>query len=439
MDPLPETRYTRSGDVTIAYQVFGDGVPVVWVPGFISHVELNWETPFFGGAFRRSARYARVATFDKRGTGLSDHTAAFGSLEERMDDIRAVMDAVGFERATIGGMSEGGPLAILFAATYPERVEKLLLYGTFAVIGPDIRPAVDALAARIEKRWGSGEVLSLFAQHAPDPVAERALMARLERYTATPARAAEIIRRLPEIDVRPVLGSVQAPTLVLHCARDPMMPVTAGRYLAEHIPTCDRFVELDRDFHTSWLPSDVDLLVDSMEEFITGRITSRTDDTERILTTVLFTDIVDSTARAEAMGDTAWRTLLDRHDAIVREEVERSRGRVVKTTGDGVLASFDGPARGVRAAQAIAARVRALAIDVRAAVHTGECEVRGNDLAGIAVHVAARLLALAGTGEVVASRTVRDLVSGSGLEFEPRGSHAVKGVSEPIDVYSVRG
>jgi class 3 adenylate cyclase len=436
MDP-PITQYTKSGDVTIAYQQWGEGVPLVWVPGFISHVELNWEAPFFSHAFERGAEYAQTVTFDKRGTGLSDHTVDFGSFEQRADDIRAVMDAVGFEHANVGGISEGGPLAIVFAAMFPERVEKLVLLATFARLSAEEAPGNQALLSLVEQAWGTGEVLKRFAQHAPDPHAEQRLMARMERYTATPQQARHILGQVPEIDVRAVLSSVQAPALVVHCVDDPIVPVSTGRYLAEHLPNCERYVELDRDFHASWLAEDSDLVLDHMEEFLTGKVVSTRSSTERILATVLFTDIVDSTARARDLGDAEWRTLLDRHDRICSDAVRASRGRIVKTTGDGILAIFDGPARGVDAARRIAREVRDLGLHVRAGLHTGECELRGDDVAGMAVNLAARVMHDAPDDGVLVTRTVKDLALGSGLVFTPVGERTYKGVPEPITVFTV--
>ncbi len=360
---VPVTRYTRGGDVTIAYQEWGDGPRMVWVPGFISHVELNWEAPFFERGFRRCGEFARALTFDKRGTGLSDHSADFGSFEDRVDDIRAVMDAVGWDRAHIGGISEGGPLALLFAATFPDRVDKLVLYGTFARYSPapDYPIGSTALATAqpfVEQSWGTGDYLKRFAQHAPDPDRERRLAAKMERYTATPQQAAHILGLINQIDVRSVLPSIQNPTLVLHCTDDPIAPVSMGRYLAERLPSCE-LVELPRDFHTSWLAEDADLIVDAVERFLTGHVASTPVSSERVLASVLFTDIVDSTARARTLGDAEWHRLLDAHDAVCRSAVVSHRGRVVKTTGDGVLAVFDGPARAVRCAQEIVRRAAA--------------------------------------------------------------------------------
>lgn len=438
---LPVTQYTRSGDVTIAYQRWGSGAPIVWVPGFISHVELNWEAPFFAHALKRGGEYAEMVSFDKRGTGLSDHAVEFGSFEERVDDIRAVMDAVGFERASVGGMSEGGPLAILFAAMYPERVDKLFLYGTFARFSraPDYpigSEPVD-LTSAIEASWGTGGILKTFAQHAPDPATEDRLMARFERYTATPQQAAHILRQVNDIDVRAALPLVQAPTLVMHCAGDPIVPVALGRYIAEHVPHLERYVEFEGDYHASWLPETTDEFVDATEQFITGTITSSRASSERVLATVLFTDIVDSTARAQDVGDRGWKTLLDRHDSVCIDEVGSHRGRVVKSTGDGVLATFDGPARAVQCGQRIIERVQDLGLSLRAGIHAGECELRGDDVSGIAVNIAARVMSEAGDDELLVTRTVKDLALGSGLAFVPQGSRRLKGIDEEVEVYTL--
>jgi acetyl esterase/lipase len=345
----------------------------------------------------------------------------FGSIEERMDDIRAVMDAVGMERASIAGWSEGGPLSLVFAATYPKRVDKLILVSTFArmlwaadyPIGFSQDHAA-RLLARIEARWGTGDVFRLFVQHALDHDTLMALVARWERLTATPTMAAEIMRHNLEIDVRGLLPHVHVPTLVVHTSRDPMVPVSFGRYLADHIPNC-RYVEIDGDFHTSWQEHHHNLVIDPIEEFITGEITTNVSAEDRILTTILLTDIVESTRHLREVGDAQWRTILDQHDAAAAEEIGRSRGRLVDRTGDGILASFDGPARAIQCCRRLMARARALGIALRAGVHTGECELRGDRLAGTTVHLASRIMALAAPGEILATRTIRDLVVGSGL------------------------
>jgi pimeloyl-ACP methyl ester carboxylesterase len=295
---------------------------------------LNWEAPFFARAFERAGAFARSVTFDKRGTGLSDHTADFGSFEDRVDDIRAVMDAVGLERANVGGMSEGGPLALLFAATFPERVQKLVLYGSFARLSaaPDYPIGSDVVAdlvPLVEPHWGTGEILKLFVQHPPHPQTEQRVLSKFERYTATPQQAARILGLIDGVDVRAALQSVQAPTLVVHCTGDPIVPVAMGRYLAENLPRCERYVEIDRDFHASWLSEDTDLIVDPIEEFITGKVVSSPASAQRVLATVLFTDIVDSTTRARDVGDAEWRRLLDAHDGECRDAVLTHKGRVI--------------------------------------------------------------------------------------------------------------
>lgn len=445
MLPKPDIAYAQSGSVAIAYQVTGEGAPLVWVPGFISHVDMNWESPFYRHGLERASRFARVATFDKRGTGLSDRSVNFGSLEERMDDIRAVMDAVGFERCSLCGFSEGGPLSILFAATYPERVEKLVVYGSYARLAwaPDYPngrsdEAAAAYADGAQRLWGTGRVLSRLAQHAPDPETEQKVMARLERYTATPEMASRILRHNQQIDVRAVLPLVSTPSLVIHASADPVLAAAHGRYLAEHLPNCKGYVEIEGDFHVSWLDEHHDLILDPLEEFVTGHKASREDSTERFLTTIVFTDIVDSTLRAQTLGDARWRSLLDAHDTAANQEVARFRGRMVKFTGDGTLSCFDGPARAVRCAQALVARARELGLEIRAGVHTGECEARGEDLSGIAVHVAARVMALAGGHEVLTTRTVKDLVDGAGIVFQERGLQSLKGIPSEIQLFSTR-
>ncbi len=431
----PETQYAQSGELSIAYQVFGDGdLDLVFVPGFISHADLSWHAPLFGEFFRRFGSFARVITFDKRGTGLSERTLGFGSAEDRMDDIRAVMDAAECERAALVGISEGGPLTILFAATYPDRASALVPWGTFARIqrGSDyplgidpslIEPFIDGEVGR----WGTGRALRVFIADMPIDPQSSAFVARYERSAATPKMVHEILWRNCEIDVRSALSAVTAPTLVVHRRGDYLVPFECGEYLAREIAGA-RLLALPGAWHLNGSDGGENDALDAIEEFLTGRRQKAAMPVDRVLKTVLFTDIVDSTARAAAEGDRRWHRLLDAHDTTVRDELERFRGEEVQTTGDGFLAAFDGPGRAINCAQAIATRARDLGLDVRAGIHTGECELRGNDLAGIAVHIGARVAALGGPGEVLVTSTVRDLVAGSGIEFKDRGSHALKGV-----------
>ena len=431
-----ELRYARSGGVSICYQVIGDGpMDVVFVPGFVSHVELLWEIPSFARAWQRLSSFARLIVFDKRGTGLSERTPGIPTLEERLDDVRAVMDAAGSERAALVGVSEGGPMAVLFAATYPERTRALVLWGSFARIlaGPDygsgITPEIlDAAFAQIDRRWGDGRTTaSLVYSDALQDDAMLNVLARLERNAATPATAVDALRFGVECDVRHVLPTVSVPTLVIHRIGDPFVPVAFGRYLGEHIPGA-KLVELPGDFHVGATERSNEDLHDEIEVFLTGTLGMADADVDRILATVLFTDIVGSTEKASELGDRRWRKLLDAHDAAVRGEIGRARGREVKTTGDGFVAAFDGPARAIRCARAVAEAARRLGLAVRSGLHSGECSVRGDDLSGLALHIGARVAALAGPGEVLVTSTVQDLVLGSGFRFDDRGTHSLKGV-----------
>jgi class 3 adenylate cyclase/alpha-beta hydrolase superfamily lysophospholipase len=432
----PEIRYARSGDVDIAYFVIGDGpVDVVFVSGFISHLELLWEVSTFRHMYEELASFTRLVCFDKRGTGLSDRNVSFGSLAERMDDIRAVMDAAGMESAALFGVSEGGPLAMLFAGTYPERVTKLVLYGTYA--GPDPRPgwemtdaAVDQFVGFLREAWGTGTGLRMIMQDAPDDALP--LLAKYERNSATPKQVAEIMRANITIDVRSIISSINVPTLVLHNTGDPLVNVSRGRYVAETIPSA-RLVEIDAAFHASWygFPPEVGYAV---REFLTGD-TARVR-TDRALATVLFTDIVSSTEHEAEVGDRRWRDLLDHHDRISQTQIDRYSGRLVKTTGDGVLATFDGPGRGIDCARAIRSSIEPLGLRIRAGLHTGEVELRGNDIAGLGVVIARRVCDIATSGEIYATRTVKDLVAGSGLAFAERGTHQLKGVPDDWQIFA---
>jgi class 3 adenylate cyclase len=438
----PDVRYAPGRDgIDIAYQVLGDGpVDLVVVPGFISHLDLAWALPHFAWLEQLDG-VARVITFDKRGTGLSDRSLGFGSLEERADDIRAVMDAVGCERAFVQGVSEGGPMAIVFAASCPGRVRGLILYGSAARFSWAADYPFGAEPAASERfldfigtQWGTGKVFGVFIQNAPDPTAARRLLAQFERNACTPKMAVEIMRRNLEIDVRPILSAVTVPTLVIHVTGDHIAPLASGRFLAEHIPGA-AFWELPGEFHGSWRTEDVSRWRDAVLEFLSAAGTQPRP-VRRALATVLFTDIVGSTDRARRIGDQAWHTLLDQHDRIAATEVERAGGRLVKTTGDGVLATLDGPSRGIQCARAIADGLRPFDMAIRAGVHTGEVELRGDDVAGIGVVIARRICDLARTGEILVSRTVKDLVTGSGIPLVGRGAHSLKGVPDEWDLYA---
>jgi class 3 adenylate cyclase len=438
---MPETRYAKSGDVHIAYQVSGDGpLDVVLVPGFISNVELAWDMPFSGPALRNIGSFARVISFDKRGTGLSDRTVGVPTLEQRMDDVRAVMDAVGVHRAALWGISEGGPMCILFAATYPTRTSALVLQGSFArLVQSSDQPfgyppeALAPLIAAFEEQWGTGAVVGNFFPSAADDPVMRERFARYERNGASPSAMVRIVEMVTAIDVRPILPTISAPTLVVHSTGDSVITVEHGRYLAEHISGA-RYLEVPGEDHLT-IREDEAGPFDDIEEFLTGHRPAPNPD--RILTTVLFTDIVDSTRRAADLGDQSWRDLLDHHDEVMRRQLDRFRGTEVKTTGDGFLAMFDGPARAVQCAVAASEAVRPLGLELRAGVHTGECVQRGADLGGIGVHIGARIASLAEPSQVLVSRTVTDLVAGSCLEFADRGEHELKGVPGSWNLFSV--
>ncbi len=424
----PITQYARSGDVHIAYQGFGAGpINLVVVPGFVSNIENYWDEPDLARFLRRLGSYARVVTFDKRGTGMSDRVAELPGLEQRMDDLRAVMDAAGMEQAAVLGISEGAPLSILFAATYPDRCRALVLYGSFSRFSHWF-PNEEALAAffgYVEQAWGSGGSVQRFAPSRANDAAFQHWWGRNERLGASPAAVTALMRMNSQIDISGILPAVRVPTLVIHRTGDKTVNVEGGRDVAAHIPGA-RLVEFPGDDHLYFAGENSDDIADAIEEFLTGSRAPVAVD--RVLATVLFTDIVGSTEKAAALGDQRWRDLLDSHHATIRRNLARFRGHEVKTTGDGFLATFDGPARGVRCACAIADEIRPLGIEVRAGLHTGECEMIGDDVGGIAVHIGARVAALAGAGEVLVSSTVKDLVAGSGLHFGDRGSQSLKGI-----------
>ena len=437
----PQTHYAKSGEVNIAYQVVGEGpLELVFIPGFVSHLEVIWEIPPLSRLFERLASFARLILWDKREQGLSDRFGHVPTLEQGMDDLRAVMDAAGSERAALFGVSEGGPMSLLFAATHPERTQALVLYGTYArqMRAPDYPiglpdSAHAQFAAMIERDWGSAAVLEVFAPSMADDPAFRQWWAHLLRAGTSPRGARNLVELYREIDVRHILPAISAPTLVLHRAGDRAVLAASGRYMADHIPGAS-YVELPGEDHVYFV-GDTDALLDEVEEFLTGELHEREPD--RVLATVLFCDIVGSTEQAAELGDRRWRDMLAEHEALVDRALARHRGHKIKTMGDGVLATFDGPARAIRCACALRDDVRRLGVRVRAGLHTGECEVMGEDIGGLAVHIGARVGASAEPDEVLVSRTVTDLVAGSGICFEDRGTHTLKGVPGDWQLYSV--
>jgi class 3 adenylate cyclase len=431
---VPAVRYARDGDLHIAYQVWGEGpIDLVLVWGLFSHCQLFWEDPPMAQFLDELGVFARVVQFDKRGTGLSDAVVGIPTLEERMDDLRIITEELGMEKVVVVGESEGGPMSCLFAATFPDRVSQLVLYAPLVslvvhddfpeAIAPEVAEAWVDMAA---EQWGEG-VASGFAMpsRVGDP-ATRELCARFERFALSRGAFRQLMLANTQIDIRPVLPLVRVPTLVLHRGEDRLVSAAHGRYYADHLADA-HFVELEGIDHYVGA-GDWESVAREVRRFVTGSAGEPEHDVDRVLSTVLFTDIVDSTATAARLGDRRWRQLLDEHDRLVSAEVERARGRMVKATGDGVLALFDGPARAVRCAQAALRAVRQLGIEARAGVHTGEVELRGVDVSGIGVHIGARVAAAAQAGQVLVSGTVVDLVVGSGLRFADAGSHHLKGV-----------
>jgi class 3 adenylate cyclase/pimeloyl-ACP methyl ester carboxylesterase len=437
-----ETRYARSGDLWIAYQVIGDGpIDLVFAPGYMSHLEQNLEWPPYASFVTRLASFSRLIVFDRRGTGLSDRILALGSFEEMMDDIVAVMDAAGSERAALFGGAEGGPMCALFAATFPERTTALVLGASYArrTRAPDYPWGLDEddqqrVLDAYEARWGmdSFGVRTLSPNDADDERFRR-WHSQACRYAGTPASAEAWFRVTMEIDVRDVLSAIRVPTLVVHRTRDRVVPVEAGRYLAEHIANA-RMIEYEGEDHYPF-SGDFGPMLDDVEEFLTG--SRRPQDVDRVLATVLFTDIVGSTRTAAELGDRRWRELLSEHHRVVRAELERHRGREVRVVGDGFLATFDGPARAIRCADAVRSALARIGLDVRSGLHTGEVELVGPDVEGIAVHIGARIADLAGAGEVLVSSVVKDLVAGSGIVFAARGTVELQGVPDEWAVYAV--
>ncbi len=439
----PQTRYAQSGGCSIAYQVIGDGpLDLIHIPGIVSHLDVAWTHPRYARFMERLASFARVAVYDKRGCGLSDPVTEPPPIEERIDDARAVMDAVGMERAVVFGCSEGATLATYFAAAYPDRVTQAILYGSFPRMRPDPPEypwgygddILEMWFEAIGEAWGEGLMLIVLAPSLLGDDREREWWGGYERASMSPRAIRTLMQANVDLDMRDVLPLVRVPTLVLHRDGD-VLPIEGGRYVADRIPDA-RFVELHGDDHWPWV-GDPDQVCDQVEEFVTGR--RQAPDSDRVLATVLFTDIVGSTERAVALGDRRWTELLSEHERLVRGELERHRGREVKTTGDGFLATFDGPARAIRCATSATEQVRRLGLEIRAGIHTGECELRGDDVGGIAVHIGARVMGEAGTGEVLVSSTVRDLTVGSDIRFDDRGERELKGVPGAWRLYAVSG
>lgn len=420
---------------------------LVLIFGFTTHLDLCWDMPWFSQWLRRTSEHFRTIVFDKRGSGLSDRPLGIGSIEDRTRDVIAVMDAVGSERASFVGISEGGPMSIVCASMYPDRVERLVLYGTMARVRwapdyPEGAPSdgAEAFVQLVADGWGTGVVIgTYFFNHAADPAQATAQVAKFERNACTRQMAHQMIQANVDIDVRALLPAVLAPTLVVHTSDDPLVLPAWGRFLSQHIPGA-RYLELPGDYHCSWRHDDTDAVIDPTLSFLIEDlkpVVSPKEVAQRVLATVLFTDIVGSTERAVALGDLEWRKLLDRHDVCAAEAIERRGGQLIKTTGDGLLATFDGPSRAIDATRAIQAATIELGLRIRAGVHTGEVERRGEDVSGIGVHIAARVASLAGPGEILATRTVRDLTAGSELAFSERGEHALKGVPDTWELFAV--
>ncbi|MDX2076561.1 MAG: adenylate/guanylate cyclase domain-containing protein [bacterium] len=436
----PVTQYARTKDVYIAYQVFGDAPQdLIFIPGFIFHMDLQWDEPSLAQFNRDLAKHFRMIMFDKRGTGLSDRHGNAPTFEERIEDIEAVMEATGSKKAAIFANSESGPIALLMAATFPERVSHLIIFGSFAKGSgaPDYpwmpKSGYETFIDTLVNNWGKPETL---APWAPDHVDDTFLVewwGRAVRSAGSPGMVRNLMRMMGNVDVRDILPSVRVPTMIIHRKGDKMANIENGRYLAAHIPNA-KMVELEGNSHLWWL-DDYNAIIDAAVGFIKSNETPITSPTQRILSTILFTDIVDSTKKASQLGDTAWRKMIERHDAIVKKEIKAHRGTWIKSTGDGCLATFDSPSRALRCAESLHRLMGALGIQIRVGLHTGECELINNDITGIAVNIAARLLNHADNGAIACTETVKSLVIGSGFTFEDKGKHTLKGVEGEWQVY----
>jgi class 3 adenylate cyclase len=438
---VPETRYAKSGKAHIAYQVLGDAaIDLLLLGGFFSHIEAQWEEPSYARFLERLASFTRLIMLDQRGTGLSDRVGRLPTLEQQVDDVLSVMEAVGSQRAALFCVAQGGPLGVLIAAAHPSRTSALLLWASYArLLKDDDYPwgrdetSYRRLMRTLESTWGSGGYLDLLAPSVAEEPPFRRWWAKFERHIHSPGSLLAFLRLQAGVDVRAVLPSVRTPTLVFQRSGDVYRDPGNSRYLAETISGATH-VELPGRDHLPFV-GDQDAVLDEIQDFLTGIRRGPTPD--RVLATVLFTDLVGSTAQAAHIGDQSWRDLLERHNTLIRNELDRFRGQEIRTIGDGFLATFDGPARAARCAQAICAEVRSLGLEVRAGLHTGEIELVGDDVRGLAVHIGVRVMAFAGPGEVLASATVKDLVFGSGIEFEDRGTHALKGVPGEWRLFAV--
>lgn len=434
----PPVKYAKNGEVHIAYRVFGSGAhDIVLIPGTISHVELLWTVPVYQHLVNRLSAFARVIVFDRPGQGLSDRVSQL-TLEDRIGDVRTIMDTVGSARATLYGWSEGGQMSMMFAASHPERTASLILYGTYASLQQEswlTASQFEWFLQTLSSRWGEGVLPRLYAPSIADDKSMVEWFARIERASASPGSMLALFRANYDTDVRSILATIRVPTLILHRAGDKTVRIAAGRYLAEHIPGA-RFIELPGIDHHVLDRDTMDILADAIQEFITGA--RHRPEPDRVLVTLLFIDIVGSTERAVSLGDWRWRELLDTYHDLVRQELTAFSGREIDTAGDGLLAAFAGPARAIRCACAIREKVRQIGLEVRSGLHTGECELVGKQVRGIAVHIGARVASEADPGEVLVSATVTVLVAGSGIEFTDRGTHSLKGIPGEWQLFAVR-
>lgn len=440
----PETKYAKSAGINIAYQVVGEGpIDLIFVPGWVSNIEYSWEYPAYAKFYNRLASFSRLILFDKRGTGLSDRVAEteLPTLEQRMDDVRAVLDAVGSERAVVFGFSEGGNLSVLFAATYPRRTIALVTFGIFASrIWSEDYPWAPKIEHRkkwiesLEEKWGGAVDIQKIAPSAAHDKRFRDWWATYLRRSVSPKAVVALAKMNSQMDIRDILSTVRVPTLILHRSGDEEVNIEEGYYIRDRIAD-SKFVELQGNDHFP-IVGDSDSIIDEVEEFVTGIRPVKGHD--RILATVMFTDIVGSTEMIEEMGDKKWKELLHEHRQLIRNNLIEYRGNEIETIGDGFMATFDGPARAIHCSSSILKSMEQIEINLRVGIHTGECEILDDGIAGIAVHVAARVVSTSSAGEVVVSRTVKDLVAGSGIEFEDRGFHSLKGLDERWQLYTVK-